>query len=217
MNKIVIGSTDRSAKRIEISAAALHIIAMTFMLMDHLWATLLPAQDWLTCIGRIAFPVFAFMTVEGYFHTHNLKKYMLRLLLFALISEIPFDLMYGGTWFYPIHQNVIWTLLIGLAGIHLMEKTRKKQKLWIFILCAGTAVLVWTSMYIAFTRPGNTYIDGVQGRYYLPFLPLVWLVLNPDRVMVRIENKNYHALVLGAAALILAATVYLDIWMRFCQ
>lgn len=101
MNKIVIGSTDRSAKRIEISAAALHIIAMTFMLMDHLWATLLPAQDWLTCIGRIAFPVFAFMTVEGYFHTHNLKKYMLRLLLFALISEIPFDLMYGGTWFYP--------------------------------------------------------------------------------------------------------------------
>lgn len=78
-------------------------------------------------------------------------------------------------------------------------------------------MLVWTSMYIAFTRPGNTYIDGVQGRYYLPFLPLVWLVLNPDRVMVRIENKNYHALVLGAAALILAATVYLDIWMRFCQ
>ena len=117
MNKIVIGSTDRSAKRIEISAAALHIIAMTFMLMDHLWATLLPAQDWLTCIGRIAFPVFAFMTVEGYFHTHNLKKYMLRLLLFALLSEIPFDLMYGGTWFYPIHQNVIWTLLMGLLGI----------------------------------------------------------------------------------------------------
>ena len=128
MNKIVIGSTDRSAKRIEISAAALHIIAMTFMLMDHLWATLLPAQDWLTCIGRIAFPVFAFMTVEGYFHTHNLKKYMLRLLLFALISEIPFDLMYGGTWFYPIHQNVIWTLLMGLLGIHLMETVHKNQK-----------------------------------------------------------------------------------------
>ena len=127
MNKIVIGSTDQSAKRIEISAAALHIIAMTFMLMDHLWATLLPAQDWLTCIGRIAFPVFAFMTVEGYFHTHNLKKYMLRLLLFALISEIPFDLMYGGTWFYPIHQNVIWTLLMGLLGIHLMETVLKNQ------------------------------------------------------------------------------------------
>lgn len=141
MNKIVIGSTDRSAKRIEISAAALHIIAMTFMLMDHLWATLLPAQDWLTCIGRIAFPVFAFMTVEGYFHTHNLKKYMLRLLLFALISEIPFDLMYGGTWFYPIHQNVIWTLLMGLLGIHLMETVHKNQKRWLYVLTAFVTVV----------------------------------------------------------------------------
>lgn len=102
-------------------------------------------------------------------------------------------------------------------GSHPVENVYQKQKLWIFILCVGTAVLVWTSMYIAFTRPGNTYIDGVQGRYYLPFLPLVWLVLNPERVMVRMENKNYHALVLGAAALILAATVYLDIWMKFCR
>ena len=87
----------------DISAAMLHIIAMTFMLMDHLWATLLPAQDWLTCVGRLAFPIFAFMAVEGYFHTHSFKKYILRLLLFAVLSEIPFDLMYGGTWFYPFH------------------------------------------------------------------------------------------------------------------
>lgn len=100
-----------AATRFDLSAAALHIIAMALMLMDHLWATLLPAQDWLTCAGRLAFPIFAFMAVEGYFHTRNLKRYVLRLLLFALLSEVPFDLMYGGTWFYPVHQNVIWTLL----------------------------------------------------------------------------------------------------------
>ncbi len=82
----------------DISAAALHIIAMTLMLMDHLWATLLPAKEWLTCAGRVAFPIFAFMAVEGYFHTRNFKKYMLRMLLFAVLSEVPFDLMYGGTW-----------------------------------------------------------------------------------------------------------------------
>ena len=129
-------------RHFDLSAAALHIIAMTFMLMDHLWATLLPAQEWLTCVGRLAFPIFAFMTVEGYFHTHDLRKYLRRMLVFALLSEIPFDLMYGGTWFYPVHQNVIWTLLLGLLGIHLMEKARKKQKRALYVLTVALVVVL---------------------------------------------------------------------------
>ena len=128
-----------TSRHFDISTAALHIIAMTFMLMDHLWATLLPAQEWLTCVGRIAFPIFAFMSVEGYFHTHNFKKYLTRLFIFALLSEIPFDLMYGGTWFYPVHQNVIWTFILGLFGIHIMETVREKKKTPVFVL---TAILV---------------------------------------------------------------------------
>ena len=51
-------------KNHDLSAAALHILAMTLMLMDHLWATLLPSRDWLICAGRLAFPIFAFMAVE---------------------------------------------------------------------------------------------------------------------------------------------------------
>ena len=58
-------------KRFDISAATMHILAMAFMLCDHLWATLLPAQEWMTCVGRIAFPIFAFMAVEGCFHGYD--------------------------------------------------------------------------------------------------------------------------------------------------
>ena len=62
-----------------ISSFTLHIIAMLLMLCDHFWATILFQYDWLTWVGRLAYPIFAFMLVEGYFHTHNLKKYMGRL------------------------------------------------------------------------------------------------------------------------------------------
>lgn len=123
-----------ASKNFELTAAVLHIIAMTLMLMDHLWATLLPAREWLTCAGRVAFPIFAFMAVEGYFHTRSFKKYILRMLLFAVLSEIPFDLMYGSTWFYPVHQNVLWTFLLGLLGVWLMEQVRKKGKTWMYLL-----------------------------------------------------------------------------------
>ena len=130
-----------ASKNFELTAAVLQIIAITLMLMDHLWATLLPAREWLTCAGRVAFPIFAFMAVEGYFHTRSFKKYILRMLLFAVLSEIPFDLMYGGTCFYPVHQNVLWTFLLGLLGVWLMEQVRKKGKTWMYLLVCVLVVL----------------------------------------------------------------------------
>jgi len=115
--------------RFDISSSGLHIIAMLFMLCDHLWATIVPGNQWLTCLGRLAFPMFAYMAVEGYFHTSNLKRYVLRLLLFAVISETPFNLMYSSSFVYPFHQNVIWTLLLGIGFIHVNELAARKDKL----------------------------------------------------------------------------------------
>ncbi len=133
-----------------ITSAALHIMAMIFMLLDHGWATVL-SYNWMTCVGRIAFPIFAFLIVEGFKHTRNLKKYMVRLLIFALVSEIPFNLMYGGQLFYPVHQNVMWTFLLSLGGLWLMEKARKKQKLWLTILvCVGVSLLGLLLGYVLF-------------------------------------------------------------------
>lgn len=127
-------------RKFEITSLGLHILAMGFMLCDHLWGTIVPGNDWLTCIGRVAFPIYAFLLVEGYFHTKNLKKYVSRLLIFAILSEIPFNLAMGSRVFYPIHQNVLWSFLIALWLIHLNEKARKSGKLWKRILTGGLTV-----------------------------------------------------------------------------
>lgn len=119
----------KKESKLQTTSFSLHIIAMVTMLCDHLWGTVIPGNDWLTCIGRISFPIFAFMIVEGYFHTKNLKKYVLRLLFFAVISEIPFNLAVGSRLFYPIHQNVLWSFLISIGLIHLNEKAKQSNKI----------------------------------------------------------------------------------------
>ncbi len=103
------------------SSFALHLLAMLLMLCDHLQLTLLPDLPILRCVGRLAFPLFAFMAVEGYFHTRSLKKYLGRLLILAVISEVPFNLLVSGSVFDPYHQNVIWTIVLGLCCIWAFE------------------------------------------------------------------------------------------------
>ena len=130
-----------------ISSFTLHIIAMLLMLCDHFWATILFQYDWLTWVGRLAYPIFAFMLVEGYFHTHNLKKYMGRLLFWAILSEIPFNLMYGGGLIYPFHQNVLWTFLIALSGVFLARKAEKKLQhklaaIPVWVLCIAVCYVL---------------------------------------------------------------------------
>ena len=128
--------------KIELTSMALHIMAMAFMLCDHLWGTIVPGNDWLTCVGRLAFPIFSFLLVEGYFHTKNLKKYVIRLLLFAIISEIPFNFAMGSRLFYPIHQNVLWSFLISIGLIHWNERTRQTGKRWLRVLVGCVSVLL---------------------------------------------------------------------------
>lgn len=127
--------------KLEITSFSLHIMAMLFMLCDHLWGTIVRGNDWLTCIGRLAFPIYAFMIVEGYFHTKNIKKYIYRLLIFAILSEIPFNLAMASRLFYPIHQNVLWSFLISIGLIHWNEIVKGKQ-IWKRILVGFASICI---------------------------------------------------------------------------
>ncbi len=94
--------------------------------------------------GRLAFPLFCFLIAEGAIHTSNRARYLLNLSVFALISEIPFDLLYIRKVFYPENQNVFFTLSLGLSAIFVYDLVRKycekknipvtKERLMIFLL-----------------------------------------------------------------------------------
>lgn len=123
-----------------LNAFQLKVLAMVFMLCAHLWSTVVAGHNWLDAIGRLAFPIFAFQIAEGFYHTKNFKRYLGRIFLFALISELPFNLMAEGGWVYPFHQNVLFTFCIALVLMRWMENARSKPK-WRFALRVAAALL----------------------------------------------------------------------------
>lgn len=107
------------------NAFILKIIACITMFIDHIGYVVFDGQvSWFNYIGRLAFPIFAFQISEGYIHTKNIKKYILRLSIFAIISQIPFMLFHSiiNDKFY---LNVIFTLLFGLISILAYDKLHK--------------------------------------------------------------------------------------------
>ena len=98
-----------------------------------------------TLAGRIAFPIFCFFLVQGVLLSGDFKKQIQRLLLFALLSEVPFDLGLFGQAFYWDHQNVFFELALGAATVAGMKKIidgeMKQKKLWSVLLFIVTAIL----------------------------------------------------------------------------
>ena len=141
-----------------LSGSTLKLIACVTMLIDHTgaavvnailfssqlrytdpqtWQNLRILYQWMRGIGRLAFPIFCFLIVEGFFHTRSVKKYCMRLFLFALISEFPFDYALKAHVPFWEKQNVYFTLLISLLCLCLLDKLRGLPWIQFFSIAAS--------------------------------------------------------------------------------
>ena len=174
--------------RYGISAAVLKWVASVTMFIDHTGATLLMRLQYAKAIaydpskqaffktlyflsrriGRIAFPLFCFMIVEGYFHTRNVRKYMLRLFVFALLSEFPFDfaLHHGQPLMHK--QNVYFTLLIGLIVVWAINDVFRGM------LSVQLIVMITGMMFAKFLRTDYQYhgVFLIELIYIMRHLPI---------------------------------------------
>ena len=161
--------TNVLTSRLRMSGGGLKLFAVIIMLIDHTGAVFLAplvseAPDISTawkiyylmfacrCIGRVAFPIFCFLLTEGARYTHSISKYTFRLFIFALVSEIPFNLGMNAaarhfSFFNLQYQSVFCTLLLGILAIWCAQSIRQAVSLrWLGIALAVLSSLVFLAL-----------------------------------------------------------------------
>lgn len=124
----------------------LKIIAMVSMVSDHVGDLFFPGVMWLRMIGRLAMPIFSFCIAEGYAHTRDKNRYLLRMGIFALISEVPFDLAFEGKVGFG-HQNIMLTFFLSILALKIFDLIRGEEPRNIGKTVLGTlAVLVMAGL-----------------------------------------------------------------------
>lgn len=118
-----------------LTGSHLKLIALATMLVDHIGAVLFPQIALLRIIGRVSFPLYAFLAAEGCRYSRDRGRYALRLGLFALVSEIPYDLALHPEFLeqgqigmsFLFQTNILYTLFFAAAGIHIFEVLRRRS------------------------------------------------------------------------------------------
>ena len=149
-----------------LTAFHLKVIALVIMVVDHTAAALeiipMPLNTFLRRIGRIAFPIYAFLVAEGCRHTRSREKYLLRLGVFALISEIPFDLAFDSNWRTGVlgidfldFTNVFYTMFFAVACIHIWETLRRQSRARRLAVAGFFGVCVAFWVWLLYAVDGN--------------------------------------------------------------
>ena len=110
-----------------LDGTSLKLIAMISMVFDHVGDMFFPGALWMRMIGRLAMPLFSFCIAEGYAHTKNKQRYLLRMGVFALVSEIPFDLAFEGRVGLG-HQNIMLSFFLAILALMLFDRIRGEGK-----------------------------------------------------------------------------------------
>ncbi len=168
-----------------LTAFHLKLLAVTFMLIDHIGCFLLDRNTDIYSIcrswGRLAFPIFCFLIAEGARHTHSLPQYMARLAAFAFISTPPFNLVHGERWYAFDHLNVFFTLFFGLAAVAAVKELsprilRRLGKVSLSqneFVCVLLALPVCAALYWAAYALNTDY-----GGYGVAAILIFWLLRN---------------------------------------
>lgn len=110
-----------------LDGTSLKLLAMISMVFDHVGDMFFPGALWMRMIGRLAMPLFSFCIAEGYAHTRNKQRYLLRMGIFALVSEIPFDLAFEGRVGLG-HQNIMLSFFLAILALMLFDRIRGEGK-----------------------------------------------------------------------------------------
>ena len=219
-----------------LSGAQLKYIAFASMLVDHInkaliypylnGGLLLKISNFFDIVGRIAFPIFAFFLVEGFFNTKNRKNYLSYLLVFGIISEVPFDMFTSGTFYNPRFNNVLFSLSLSFITIWIIDILKIKLKksppiVWyifsfiiVSIMCLISmllavdydfyAILVVYIFYIFYNKPILSVILG-----YISLIKSLWSFLGFALILTYNGNRGkqykilnycfypFHLLILG--------------------
>lgn len=167
-----------------LDGGALKGIAAALMLTDHVGAILLPEVPVLRCVGRLAFPIFAFFIAEGYDHTQDFGRYFRRLAILAVVSEIPFNLENGAV-FDPARQNVLFTFCLALLTLRGLEELRRETGGARYLGCGAALAAGFAAGELLRVDYGGWGVLSVvlfylcrEGRYARPGLLAGMLVLN---------------------------------------
>lgn len=199
-----------------INAFQLKLIAIFGMTLDHVGIAFgtylsLPWKIALYALGGLTFPIMAFFLTEGYLHTSNIKRYILRLLGFAAISYLPFLWAVGMR-----GLNVLFTLTLGLIVLYLYDKMKNRVAFWlVFVgISIATAIMDWGLMGVPMVLLYRV-LAGKRGRFVIPVLLPMAMMLASFIAVIFVPGVSASSQIPGLAFAFVGCSLTVPLLARY--